>query len=126
MRYTVDDWETKLLAAESGSDLVPTRDEHQWVSTNLGSDAVFIAEHETNACASCAYRALVYAYSATTFTVTMALHAPRAPPTMLQAGVPFTTHVAQGGNGGAGRLSQDELCTRLSLSAESVRSNLST
>ena len=83
----------------SGSGRYPTRDEAQW-SSSLGQgeeDLVYVPSHDPLACTGCTYRALVYAYSDTSYSITMSLRSPAAPSlTVLQAGVPSSAHVEQG------------------------------
>ena len=73
----------------SGSGRYPTRDEAQW-SSSLGQgheDLVYAPSHDPLACTGCTYRALVYAYSDSSYSLTMSLRSPAAPSlTVLQAG----------------------------------------
>ena len=73
----------------SGSGRYPTRDEAQW-SSSLGQgheDLVYVPSHDPLACTGCTYRALVYAYSDSSYSITMSLRSPAAPSlTVLQAG----------------------------------------
>ena len=80
----------------SGSDHYPTREDAQWSSASLGADVVYVSSHDPLACSGCAYRALVYAYSDTSYSVTMSLRSAATPSlTMLQAGLPSSAHVEQ-------------------------------
>ena len=54
---------------------------------NLNQDVVYVSSRDPLACSGCAYRALVYAYSDTSYSVTMSLRSAATPSlTVLQAG----------------------------------------